>query len=152
MTTISHPDYQPGRGERSADRGISLHNEAADAIQVWAWIYNNREQGLDPYHDLNRLALAELTSAGDLRSELVTLAIADAEAAPLQPEIPVGGWDDASKARLDAARFARYNAAAKIRDCKQQAAPAIGLPIEQEDTCRHGVAFADTCTACDAES
>lgn len=150
---INHPDYRPGRGERSTDRQIRLHNEAADAFRVWAVIWSNRNwNARNPkaprplYEGIKKDALDRSIAEGGLRGALFTLAHTDATARPL---LPAFGY---SRTDWDADRFADYDIAGKLAAAYEVAvAPPVSLVpagYAEETTCRHGRKFSDECAEC----
>ena len=133
--TVEHPDYRPGRGEKQLDRGVALHGEAATALQVWATIYGNRIEGVDPYTGVNRDAVTKTAESGTVLGGLVQVAVSDAQARPLS--------------RTIGHRAERYDIACTLS--ARHAALAAPAPIAEssDSSCSHGVPFTDDCTACE---
>jgi hypothetical protein len=149
QTSINHPDYRPGRGEKRSDREIALYAEAAQVWSVWRTIYTNRAEGRDAYDRVNREAITAVIAAGGILGTLVAEFVTDAETRALPKPWTVreqvaetAPWIDYTVAGMLRARFAEL----KTPD------PAL-IPVGYaEDTCSHGVAFTADCAACDGEA
>lgn len=140
----THPDYRAGRGETRTTRGVVLYDEAVEAIGVWQALYavrcavaeGDRVAAARTEKRIRRDVIATVIAQGGKRGRLAELAVADAEAAP-----------------VDTARFsttacwAKFRAAERLRDLAGQD-PAARLVVDTSDTCRHSVSFADECAEC----
>lgn len=119
---------------------IHLRPEAQAAHSLWLDQANVRRDS--EYVSRTRPDMIEqvLSGAhGDVLAKLVQAALDDVASNPL------GGKN------LD--RLGENFAAAKmLLDLHDQLDPqGPAIKVEREDHCRHGVAFTDTCTACDAD-
>lgn len=154
MTTevrINHPDYQPGRGEKSTDRQIVLHGEAYQAYRLWHRIWGNRRDRQDPYTGVRQDTVERIIADGGLLGDLVLIAVGDATIRPVRDERV---WDPArSPQEWRAERFAAYEVATALHAyyAASMPAPVSLVPAGYHDeTCSHGRPFTADCADCEA--
>ncbi len=113
-----------------------LHGDAIRVMSVWQTIYYNRCNGRDAYEGANLDAITATIAVGDATAQLLSIAVTDAESAPVSTD------------RYATHRVAPYAIASKLADHAESLRPAYVAPV-QPDVCSHGVSFADICADCE---
>lgn len=126
---------------------IALSPDAERAYTAWRLLYNERlVKFVEPDRKVMRLDPEDLATKladerGTVRGELLQIAVVDAEARTVTTELA-----HAAMTMEDAG----WEVVRMLADATNTLTP-VEPSAELDDTCRHGLAYTNTCVDCDEE-